>query len=71
MRRLTLQSVGILIATHMASIDTSTASLLPVRASLLAARLELPPETKEAYKLGGWMAGLSTFELTSILRVTF
>jgi hypothetical protein len=71
MRPLTLESICVLVAARLAAIDLSNATLIPLREALLSGRPELPPETKAATRLGGWLASLSPFELSSLLKVTF
>jgi hypothetical protein len=71
MRSLTLDSIGVLVAARLAALDLGSATLTPLRQALLTGRPELPPETKAAERLGSWLAMLTPFEISSLLKVTF
>jgi hypothetical protein len=71
MRSLTSDAIAILLAVNLASLDVESAALFAINHKSLIARYDLPPDTKDACKLGTWMATLSPFEVSSILKVTF
>lgn len=71
MRPLTLESISVLIAAGLAAMDFGSATLTPLREAQLNQRRELPPETKAAVRLGSWMAAVSPFELSSLMKVSF
>jgi hypothetical protein len=72
LRGQSLEALSLAIGTRLLLLDTSTAEVLPLSA---AAPLSLPesvrPLLRNAEKLGHWCGGVSLFELSSILRVTF
>jgi hypothetical protein len=68
-RDFTLSCISVLLRTGLASLDVSTASLVVHDNAELSKRRELPAGTKEAEKLGRWLAELSAFEITSLTKV--
>jgi hypothetical protein len=69
-RSLTTEAVAIMLATHMVQLDTQKGLAIPT-GSGLETRGELPSDYSSAVKLGKWFSELSTFEVASILKVTF
>jgi hypothetical protein len=70
MRPFTLECISVLVASRLAVIDTATATLTPLREDEVKTRPERPSEADAAYKLGSWLAALSPFEISSVLKVT-
>jgi hypothetical protein len=68
-REFTLTCIKFLLRTNLASLDIASGGLIVHDDSSLARRPELPPETKEASKLGRWLSELSTFEISSLTKV--
>ena len=71
MRPFTLECISVLVASKLAVIDIASATLVPLREDEVKTRPELPSEADAAHKLGGWLAPLSSFEISSVLKVTF
>jgi hypothetical protein len=71
LRRLTAESLGVLFLTGFAKMDSKNARVLPRKISQFTGRPDIPSEAEESRKLGRWFAQLSTFEIGSILKVTF
>ena len=70
-RRLTSDSIGILLLTGLAHLDSRTARIVPRKVVQFSERPDVPDEADESRKLGRWFSELSTFEIGSILKVTF
>jgi hypothetical protein len=69
-RSLTTEAVAIMLATHMITLDTAKGWAIPI-GNRLENRGELPSDYSSAVKLGRWFSELSTFEIASVLKVTF
>lgn len=70
LRPLTMQSVSVLIASGLATIDLQSGGLTPMREKTVDSRPERPQESDAARKLGVWLAALSPFEVSSLLKVS-
>lgn len=70
-RRLTAESLGVLFLTGLAKMDAQKARVVPRKTRQFSIRPDIPDEAEESRKLGKWFAQLSTFEIGSILKITF
>ena len=64
-----LASILVLLRTKLADIDLSDASLVVSNESVPSDNLGLTRDMKEAAKLGGWLAELSIYEISSVMKV--
>jgi hypothetical protein len=71
LRRLTADSLGIMLLSGLATLDSQHGRLLPRKVNVFSARPDIPNEAEQGRKLGRWFAELSPFEIGSILKVVF
>jgi hypothetical protein len=71
MRKLTSESLSVMLLTRLARLDNSKARLTPRKTEQFSQRPDIPEQVEEAIKLGKWFADLSPFEIGSILKVAF
>jgi hypothetical protein len=71
LRGLTSESLGVLLLTGLAKMDTKKGLVVPQKIGPFSARLDVPCQAEQSRKLGKWFAQLSSFEIGSILKVIF
>lgn len=71
LRRLTADSLGIMLLSGLATLDSQHGRVLPRKVNVFSARPDIPIEAEQGRKLGKWFAELSPFEIGSILKVIF
>ena len=68
-RDFTVSCILVLLRTKLASLVLQRGTLTIHPNDSFENHANFPPETKEAEKLGGWLAQLSLFEISSVIKV--